>query len=408
MLKKMQKRFILAAMAAFGFVMGLLVVGINVASYIQMTVSQDQILEGIFEYSQNTTQQPDENMPPITDMDWAGGPGTEFTKRFFIVWCDEKGNATLSDREYIASVDEQTAEEYAGNIISQGKRRGYYKDYRYLAEKLESGYELVFLNASDAMEFRNAVLIVSILTGMVSFVIVSLLVVLFSKKAIHPYMKNIEHQKQFITDAGHELKTPITSIVTSADILSYECENNEWLENIQKQAARLTRLVSDLVALSRLDEDMPLPDRAKFSVSEAAWEISESLSVLARAKGKVYEQEIEDNLVFCGERSSIQRVLSILLENAIKYSDEGGKIRMTIRRRHGRIQIEVYNTCKLGGDPDVDRWFDRFYRPDSSRAENTGGTGIGLSIAQAIVEAHNGEISAKCQNGREITFKVVL
>lgn len=365
MLKKMQKRFILAAMAAFGFVMGLLVVGINVASYIQMTVSQDQVLEGIFEYSQNMTQQQDENMPQITDMDWAGGPGTEFTKRFFIVWCDEKGNATLSDREYIASVDEQTAEEYAGNIISQGKRRGYYKDYRYLAEKLESGYELVFLNASDAMEFRNTVLIVSILTGMVSFVIVSLLVVLFSKKAIHPYMKNIEHQKQFITDAGHELKTPITSIVTSADILSYECENNEWLENIQKQAARLTRLVSDLVALSRLDEDMPLPDRAKFSVSEAAWEISESLSVLARAKGKVYEQEIEDNLVFCGERSSIQRVLSILLENAIKYSDEGGKIRMTIRRRHGRIQIEVYNTCKLDGDPDVDRWFDRFYRPDS-------------------------------------------
>ena len=120
MLKKMQKRFILAAMAAFGFVMCLLVIGINVASYIQMTASQDQVLEGIFEYSQKTTQQPDESMPPITDMDWAGGPGTEFTKRFFIVWCDEKGKVTLSDREYIASVDEQTAEEYAENIINQG------------------------------------------------------------------------------------------------------------------------------------------------------------------------------------------------------------------------------------------------------------------------------------------------
>ena len=109
-----------------------------------------------------------------------------------------------------------------------------------------------------------------------------------------------------------------------------------------------------------------------------------------------------------GDRSIIQQLLSILFENAIKYSDERGKIRMDVRRRHGRIQIEVYNNCELEDDLDVERLFDRFYRPDSSRSEYTGGTGIGLSMAQAIVEAHGGEISVKCQKGREITFKVVL
>lgn len=408
MLKKMQKRFILSAMAAFGFVMILLVVGINITNYLQMAASQDEVLKGIHDYNQNISQRPGEKVPPISEMDWAGRPGAEFTKRFFVVWCDEQGNAALFDRDYISSIDEQTAEEYARNIIEQGKMCGYYQDYRYLVEKTDSRYEIIFLNVSDAKEFRNTLLIVSLVIGVVSFVIVSVLVVIFSRNAIRPYVKNIERQKRFITDAGHELKTPITSIVTSADILSYECENNEWLENIQRQASRLTRLVSDLVALSRLDEDIPLPDRAKFSLSEAAWEISESLSVLAKAKGKVYEQRIEDNLTLWGDRSTIQQLLSILLENAIKYSDEGGRIRMDIRRKYSRIQIEVYNTCKLDGDLDVERWFDRFYRPDGSRSQSTGGTGIGLSMAQAIVEAHGGEISVKCQKGKEIFFKVVI
>ena len=162
MLKKMQKGFILAAMAAFGFVMILLVVGINFTNYMLMAASQDNVLKGIYEYDRKFTQKPDEKIPPISEMDWAGDPGAEFTKRFFLVWCDKQGNATLFDRKYIESIDEQTAEEYAGNIIKQGKIRGYYKDYRYLAEKTESGYEIIFLNVSDAMEFRSSLLIASL------------------------------------------------------------------------------------------------------------------------------------------------------------------------------------------------------------------------------------------------------
>lgn len=408
MLKRMQNRFILSAMVAFGFVMVLVVVGINITNHLQMVTSQDEMLERIHDYNRNMKQRPNEKFPPISEMDWAREPGAEFTKRFFVVWCDARGNANLFDRDYITSIDEQTAAEYAGSIIKQEETRGYYKDYRYRVEKLESGYEIIFLNVSDAMEFRRNLLIVSLGIGIASFTIVSILVVLFSRNAIRPYVKNIERQKQFITDAGHELKTPITSIITSADILSDECENNEWLENIQKQASRLTRLVSDLVTLSRLDEDMPLPERTKIPLSEVAWEVSESLSVLAKAKGKEYEQGIEEGLMLWGDRSMIQQLLSILLENAIKYSDEGGKIRMNLRRRHRRIQIEVYNTCELEGDLDVERWFDRFYRPDNSRSEHTGGTGIGLSIVQAIVETHGGKISVKCVKGREITFKVIL
>ena len=408
MLKKMQTRFIKAAMSAFGLVMIVLVVGINLVNYMQMAASQDGVLNRIHDYNRKIDSQPEKNFPPISDMAWTGGPEAEFTKRFFVVRCDEEGRVTLFDRDYISSIDEQMAEEYSRNIMFQNRLRGYYKDYRYHVKRLESGYEIIFLNVADSMEFRRTLMIVSFVIAVTSFAIVSVLVVLLSQKAIRPYAKNIERQKQFITDAGHELKTPITSIVTSVDILSDECKESEWVENIQKQAARLTRLVNDLVALSRLDEDMPLPDMVKFSLSEAAWEISESISVLAKAKGKLYEQSIEDNLEMVGDCSTIQQLLSILLENAVKYSDEGGRIRMDIRRRYGRIWIEVYNTCELEDDSDVERWFDRFYRPDRSRCAHTGGTGIGLSMAQAIAEVHGGKISVRSQNGKEIIFKVVL
>lgn len=130
----------------------------------------------------------------------------------------------------------------------------------------------------------------------------------------------MEQQKRFITDASHELKTPITSIATSADIAAMEHEGDEWIANIQKQTMRLARLVNDLVALSRLDEETPFPEKCGFSLSDAVWEAAEPFAVLAKAEGKRYKQRIEEGLVMYGNRDSIQQMVSILLDNAIKYS----------------------------------------------------------------------------------------
>ena len=163
-----------------------------------------------------------------------------------------------------------------------------------------------------------------------------------------------------------------------------------------------------MVALSRLDEDTPFPAKARFSVSEAAWEAAEPFAVLAKAKEKNYSQSIEENLTLYGDKDAIQRMISILLDNAVRYSDDGGRIQMRLYHRRGRICVEVCNTCDLPDITDLDRLFDRFYRMDESRAAHSGGTGIGLSMAQAIVQAGGGRISVESADGESICFRVIL
>lgn len=417
MLKKMQRRFILAAMAAFGAVMVVLLVGINVANYFQVTSVQDQIAWKLLEYERRSFGKPEAPQPPADSRSGGseplfpmpgGNPEAAFTTRFFAVHCDGDGNVRFVSREFISSVDEETAGDYAEAVLGKGRERGYYGDYRYLVSRDKVGITVLFLNASNTLQNIKTLSFVSSAIGVISVILVFLLILLFSGYAIRPYARNIERQKRFITDAGHELKTPIASIATSADIAAMEHEGDQWIENIQKQTARLSKLVNDLVALSRLDEETPFPEKSDFSLSEAAWETAEPFAVLAKAEGKDYRQNVEEHLTLHGDRNAIQRMLSILLDNAVKYSSEKGEIRLDIYRRRGKICIEVWNTCRLPEIPDLDRLFDRFYRVDESRSTRTGGTGIGLSMAQAIAESHGGKIAAKRVDGGKIRFKVIL
>lgn len=407
MLKKIQRRFILAAMAAFGTVMLLIIVGINAANYYRTTSMQDRLAGDLLSHERTVLSKREAPPPPAR----GGGrrdPEAAFTTRFFTVHCDADGRVRAVSRDYISSVDEETAKTYAQAVLSKDRERGYYADYRYLVSRSEKGITVLFLNAAVHIQSMRSLLFVSLTIGFGSLLTVFLLILFFSRRAIRPYVKNMERQKQFITDAGHELKTPITSIATSADIAAMEHEGDEWIDNIRRQAARLTKLVGDMVVLSRLDEETPFPEKSRFSVSEAAWETAEPFAVLAKAKGKRYSQHIEENLTLYGDRGSIQRMISILLDNAVRYSDDGGEIWMRIYRRRSKVCIEVSNTCDLPDISDLDRLFDRFYRLDESRSAATGGTGIGLSMVRAIAETHGGKASVQSDDGKEICFKVVL
>ncbi len=409
MLRKLRERFILSAMAAFGIVMLMLVAGINALNYKVTVDRQDDMLAGIMEYEQIRESRPPGDKPPmISDMPWADGPEADFTTRFFIVHCNGEGQLMDIFHEHISSVDQEEIRQEAERILSGHREKGYWKDYRYMVRQEDAGVTIIFLNVFREQRLIRSLFWVSVVTALLSFCVVLALTVFFSGRAIRPYLRNIERQKRFITDAGHELKTPLTSISTSADILEMQLEGDEWVENIKKQTARMTRLVSDLVALSRLDEETPFPEKAEFSISDAAWETAEAFGAAAQAKGKTCMQQIEENLRFTGDRAAIQRLLSILLDNAVRYGAEGGEIRLEVFRRHNRIYLMVSNPCDVEKIPDLNRLFDRFYRPDEARSSDAGGTGIGLSMARAIAEAHGGKITAESRDGRIIIFKVVL
>ena len=199
----------------------------------------------------------------------------------------------------------------------------------------------------------------------------------------------------------------LTAIATSADVLAMEHEGDEWVHNIQVQSGRLSKLITSLVALSRLDEENPFPVRMEFSLSDALWEISEPFVSLAQAKGRTYTQDIADGLTATGDRTAIQQMVSILLDNALKYSPDGGSISLTARRSGKRAEIAVSNTVDMSQAIDTSRLFDRFYRADESHSGAVSGTGIGLSIVKATAEAHGGTISAR-QEGCVMMFTARL
>ena len=408
MLKKLKWRFVCTAMIAFGAVMFVLAAGINVMNSISVADRQDEMTAGILEYEQMKASQPEAHLPMISEMPWSDGPEADFTTRFFVAHCDAEENVVTVSQDHISSIDRTRIQQYVETILAKNKEKGHLGEYRYRVGRTESGTEIVFLDISRDRQFVKSLLWTSAAIVLVSLLVVFALLVVISNRAILPYVKNMERQKRFITDAGHELKTPLTSITASADILAMEYEEDEWVENIQKQTVRLTQLVKDLVALSRLDEETPFPEKAVFSVSDAAWEIAEPFASLAKAEGKTYSQHIEEGVELTGDRNAVQQMISILLDNAVKYSRKDGEIRFQLYRRHHKVCIEVFNTCELPENADLNRLFDRFYRLDASRSSRTGGTGIGLSMAQAIAKACGGKITVKRSGENGIVFTFVI
>lgn len=416
MLKKMRWRFILAAMLAVFIMLVTVLAGINVWNYHTTAERADQRIQEIYGFEsgkvpgmENSEENASQPVPPdIFNRPDDHDPEAPYTTRFFIVRLDEEGNVTDVSTDFIASVTQTEAEEFARKVLNEKRQVGYYKNYRFQILAKKNDNIVIFLNTTMELRSVRNVLLISCLVGVVCFLVVFLLVILLSKRAMKPYIRNIERQKRFITDASHEIKTPLTSIATSVDVIEMEYGEDEWTRNIHKQTSKMSRMVADLVTLSHLDEENPFLERTEFSLSDAVWEVAEPFASLAKAQGKKYSQRIEENLTLCGNPDATRQMISVLLDNAMKYSDENGTIRLDVYKVHGKTKIEVFNTCVLEETQNLSRLFDRFYRPDNSRSRKTGGSGIGLSIAQAVAEAYGGKIKVSSKDGKSIMFQVTI
>lgn len=229
--------------------------------------------------------------------------------------------------------------------------------------------------------------------GIFGWLLMLLLVILLSKKTIAPVARSIEKQKQFVTNAGHEIKTPLAIILANTDAMELHNGENKWSKNIRAQTLRLSGLMQNLLMLAKMDESSAKLPMCSFDISTAAEDTVNAFTEPAALKGVMIEQDIQKGLNLNGNRDSIIQLMTVLLDNAVKYTESGGTIRAKLSGNDKNIALSIANTCEPIDHPE--KLFDRFYRGDSARTQKNGGYGIGLSVAQAIAELHKGTITAE-------------
>lgn len=468
MIKTLRKKFIAIAMLSTSLVLFIIIGAINIANYINTNANLDARLEliayngGTFPdmnddgsapavpdisseapdssttdmaptpdgstvpndstVSDGSTAPDDSMVPPAPDSgsyfdDQYGRHGidkeTPFETRYFSVLLYANGSVSTIDTGKIASVSTSEAGDYATSLYGKGKTKGFIDQYKYLSVSTtntngDNMVLYVFINCSKELMTIRTYALASIGISIIGLLVVFVLVCFFSKTVTKPMAESYEKQKRFITDASHEIKTPLTIIDANTEVLEMMEGENEWTVSIRKQIARLTALTEKLVFLSRMNEDSTRLEMLEFNISDAILDTAMPFETVAESKGKTLDISVAPDINYTGSETNIRQMVSLLLDNAIKYSSENGSIRLNFST-NGKLKIlSVWNTVDEIETGKLDYLFERFYRIDKSRNSKTGGFGIGLSVVQAIVQAHNGKVSAKSEDGKSIEFTISL
>lgn len=407
MIARLRRQFIVIAMLSVTLVIILTAVSINLFNYLSTSAALDDTLRMICDNQGRIPQFPGERPgKPPRDQFTAETP---FSTRYFVLYYTGDGVLNRSDMRHIAAVSEEDAGSYLSVALAHGEGMGYVGQFKYYAVHAgEDRYMAVFLDCQREMRSVRTFAFISLLVSAACVALVYVLIWFFSKKAIIPAVKTMEKQKQFITDAGHELKTPLTVITTSLKVLEMEVGPQKWIDKAQAQTEKLSELVASLVALARLDEENPPVRSALFDIGAAVAETAESFRDFAAARGRSLEVDAAPGIQYWGDEYAIRQLVSILLDNGVKYADEGTTIRLSLEKAKKGVVLKTSNPCAGMDQKELEKLFDRFYRPDQSRSRQTGGFGLGLSIARGIVEAHKGVIRAECPADGVIQFVAVL
>lgn len=508
MIKKLQRKFIISAMAAVTIVLSIIMIIVNSVNYVNIIKSANNLLN-ILEDNNGVFPMEEKDNPPAEDNGEKKPPQMDISKeapfqtRYFTVEITPEGNVYRIDTGKIAAISTETAKEYALELYNQNKTEGRRDCYIYRAVNLkkatadssnnttkvsgdssnnttkvsedssnnatkasgdsdtnveknsaasgtnaeknsaasdtnaeknsvagstnateinmdsiaqqnianssQNGNTMyIFLNVENDLKNFYTFLWSSIAVSIIGIVFVLILIVVFSKRIVSPMAQSYEKQKIFITDASHEIKTPLAVIEANTEVVEIENGESQWTKSIKEQISRLSELTEKLVFLAKMDEERNTFVMTEFSLSKLAQEVTEGFNGMAKAQNKKYTVSIASDISIKADEKAIKQLLSILIENAFKYSDKEGNIAVTVKKNGKYKEIEVRNTADNLKKGDLSILFERFYRLDSSRNSNTGGSGIGLSIAKAIVEAHKGKIKAYSLDGKEIVLKVSM
>lgn len=346
-----------------------------------------------------------------SDLDaMASGPMPQMVRstRFLTANLNEDGEIVPMDTLQMLNISEAEAASLVRRAFESGKPRGVIDAMQYTVVKEDGGYFTAFVEQSDQNQLLHQLQRISIFVALVSSIALLVLATLLSIWITRPIQQSLQQQKAFISDASHEMKTPLTIISANADVLVQRQGDNKWVSTIQSQAQKLSELVHDLLLLARTSEVKPPVQMERINLSEVALNASLAFESPMFEAGKAFTMQIEENIHVCGNAANLDQLIHILLDNAMKYSNERSAIHIALQHQNSRAQLTVYNTGNGLSRDEMGKVFRRFYRSDVSRSKRAGGYGLGLSIAQAIVQQHQGRISVSGEEGKDITFMVSL
>ena len=402
MKKTLRKKFIIFTMTTVTLLLVLLIGAINLSSWHMLDSQSDAVLDMLVSSNGMPKQMHFKAPPPFSprlNMDMMQAT------RFFTVRISEDGKILKADINRISSIDESKAISFAKTVIESEKEEGSLSGYKFKRAATKGGSIIFFMDTSAQSNTILTVLLASCTIALLSWLVIFIFVILLSGKVVRPILANIEKQKQFITNAGHELKTPLAIIQTNNDAMSLVCGENKYTSNIRAQTHRLDSLMHNLLTLARLDEEAKFPTQA-VDISSLTESAVAPYALLAAKKDITFTSDVASAVTLVTNRDMFSQLVSSLLDNAVKYTNEGGVITLSLTREGKNILLVEENSCAKKIDVPPERLFERFYRGDSARTqeETSKGYGIGLSAARAICEALGGKLTASYPQDDTIRF----
>lgn len=435
MIPKLRRKFISITAAALFTVILLVIATINFVFMFQTSRILDLRLDRVMNATisgtptpENTIPHADEPLPPQTalhgfhenDPHRFPDNATDFPRPFdmnlrirfdgCLIYLNTDGTIRELKQDMAEHYTQNELQDIVADIFQKGKDSGWIQYFKYHMETRTAPdgtpeTKIGLINASSDLYSICNVLIISLVIGSLSFLLVLIIIILASRKAVRPMEESYLRQKQFVTDAGHELKTPLTVISANNELSRMIYGDSEWFDSIDNQVTKMNRLIGSLITLARMDEEQS-PVFAPFNLSDAVYDTAKSFEHLIHAKGKLLTFDIEDDIIYSGDESKIRQTISILMDNAAKYCDKKGKIAVKLTAKK-QICLQVINDYTQALDCDLNRVFERFYRADKARTPD-GSYGLGLSIAKSIVELHKGKIYARRMEHGRIMFEIIL
>lgn len=406
MFKQLQKSFVKSAMLSFAVVLFVVLVIINALNYRQTIAQVDQLSMMLVENNGSFPEAPSNN--GVNEHPKHGLPiGQEMRKddelatRFATVQV-VGGEVQSVDNSRLVSVDEATLKETALQISQGTKQLGWEQNMRYRVGVTDSTKLIVFVDANREVQQINRLLMLTSVVFIICMGVVYIIVRRVSRRAIRPFVENVERQQQFIANASHEIKTPLAVLSANNDLLAMIGTEEKFVDSNKRQIKRLNSLVEQMLILSRYDEGEAAVTKEKVDLVDITKNVVEEVSPILNEKGLQVKFIGEAQTIIVTNKDAMIALVRILLDNAMKYTV--GEPMITVEAR--KNQLSIGNQTEPMTEEQVSQIFDRFYRVDSSRNRATGGSGLGLSIAQKIAEMSNVQLTAELTSETQIRFVI--